>query len=308
MNLLLTGASGLVGSALARAAARRGHKVIGIVGGFAGDLQGLSQRLAIDLADVAATQRVALDVFPDAIVNAAAISSPVGCSREPSRSYALNVALPAMLAQVAHHLSARYVHFSSEQVFDGTRPPYAVDSEPHPINLYARQKLESERAVLEASPGFSSVVRLPLLLGNSPTSERSVHERLLLDWAQGREARLYTDEYRQVALADNVAEMAVELCERNDLAGLFHWAGTDVVSRYDLALRIREHFKVPESAAPLHAITRADTPEISAERPADLRLDLSPLAGKLKTRPQSLSEQLEALVVPPPVRAWYAAL
>lgn len=308
MIILLTGASGLVGSAVARAAARRGHKVVGIVGRYPGELAGLERRLTLDLADVAAAQRAVLDVFPDAIINAAALSSPAACAQEPSRSYVMNVALPAMLAQLAHHLSARYVHFSSEQVFDGTQPPYAIDSAPHPINLYAQQKLESEKAVQEAAAGFAATVRLPLLLGNSPSAERAVHERLLLDWSAGRPVRAYTDEYRQVALADNVAEMAVELCERNDVTGLFHWAGTEVVSRYELAVRIREHFKLPEAVAPVQRITRADTPEVAKERPADLRLDLRPLAGKLKTRPQTLAEQLAELVVPPPVRAWYAGV
>lgn len=308
MKLLITGASGLVGSAVARAAVRRGHKVVGIVGRYEGEIPGVSQRLKVDLADVVATQRVVLDEFPDAIVNAAALSSPAACAKEPSLSYVLNVSLPAMLAQLAHHLSARLVHFSSEQVFDGTKPPYSVESTPHAINLYAKQKLESEQAVIEAAPGYACVVRLPLLLGNSLTMERSVHERLLIDWAAGREVQVYKDEFRQVALADNVADMAVELCERGDLTGLFHWAGTEVVSRHELAVRTREHFKLPETAAPIRAIVRADTPEVSKERPADLRLDLAPLAGKLKTKPQALAEQLEELVVPTSVQAWYAAL
>ena len=308
MIILLTGASGLVGSAVARTAARRGHKVVGVVGQYAGELPGLAQRLPLDLADVAAAQRAVLEVFPDAIINAAALSSPAACAQEPSRSYVLNVALPAMLAQLAHHLSARYVHFSSEQVFDGTCPPYGVDSPPHPISLYARQKLESEKAVREAAAGFACTVRLPLLLGNSPSAQRSVHERLLLDWQAGRPVRAYTDEYRQVALADNVAEMAVELCERNDVTGLFHWAGTEVVSRYELAVRLREHFKLAADLAPVEAIGRKDTPEIARERPADLRLDLHPLVGLLKTQPQSLAAQMEELLVPPPVRSWYAAV
>ena len=44
MRIFLTGASGLVGSAFARASARRGHTVTGIVGNFSGDVPGLSFR------------------------------------------------------------------------------------------------------------------------------------------------------------------------------------------------------------------------------------------------------------------------
>jgi hypothetical protein len=43
-------------------------------------------------------------------------------------------------------------------------------------------------------------------------------------------------------------------------------------------------------------------------RPANLALDLKPLAGFLKTRVQSLDEQLESLRVPVAARAWWSAL
>ncbi len=51
MRIFLTGASGLVGSAFARASARRGHTVTGIVGNFLGDVPGLSSRRPLDLTD-----------------------------------------------------------------------------------------------------------------------------------------------------------------------------------------------------------------------------------------------------------------
>ena len=86
---------------------------------------------------------------------------------------------------------------------------------------------------------------------------------------------------------------------------MFHWAGTELLSRHALGLRIREHFKLTEKQAPIAAIARADTPEIAKRRQPCLALDISPLAGKLKTRPQSIAEQLAELKVPPPCRAWY---
>ncbi|MBI5382247.1 MAG: SDR family oxidoreductase [Opitutae bacterium] len=305
MHILLTGASGLVGTAVIRAATRRGHRVTGIVGQFPGKLEGLAAQHTLDLVDAPAVQRFVLDQFPEAIVNCAAICSTEQCLSAPSLSYAVNVALPALLGQLAHHLNARFVHLSSEQVFDGTKPPYSVGDAPNPIHLYAKQKLDGERAVADAAPTHAAVVRLPLMLGNSPTGQRSLHERLFADWASGRTPRLYTDEMRQVAHADNVAEMIVELVERNDLNGLYHWAGAELVSRYELGVRIREHFKLTAQVAPLTPVARAETPAVLSQRQASLALNLAPLAGLLKTRPQTLAEQLPELIVPPPWRAWY---
>jgi dTDP-4-dehydrorhamnose reductase len=306
MTIFLTGASGLVGAAVARAAARRGHRVTGVVGTFTGELDGVARKLVLDLADASAVNTAVLDAFPDAIVNCAALSVPDQCDANPALAQALNVTLPAALARLAHHLSARLVHISSEQVFDGARPtPYRANDPPAPINLYGRQKLESERAVHAAAAEFATTIRAPLLMGDSASGRRSTHERLFADWSAGRTPRLYTDEFRQVCTAENLAEVIVELCERADLRGVFHWAGTELLSRHELGLRVRAHFKLGEQQAPLAAIARADTPDVARKRQPWLALDISPLAGRLKTRPQSLAEQLATLKVPPPCREWY---
>lgn len=60
-----------------------------------------------------------------------------------------------------------------------------------------------------------------------------------------------------------------------------------------------------EQQAPIAAVSRAAFPEAARKRQPCLALDIAPLAGKLKTRPQTVAEQLAELHVPPPVRAWY---
>lgn len=299
----------MVGAMVARAAARRGHRVIGVVGTYAGELEGVAARRTVDLADEAATSAAVLDTFPDAIVNCAAVSVPEQCELDPARAQAMNVALPQNLARLAHHLSARLIHISSEQVFDGTRTtPYTSGDAVTPINLYARQKVESERAVHATAREFAVTVRAPLLMGDSPGGKRSLHERLLADWAAGKTPKLYTDEYRQPCTADNLAEVLVELCERRELIGVMHWAGTELLSRYALGVRLRERFKLTEKQAPITAVTRAETPDAAKKRQAHLALDIAPLASRLKTQPQSVAAQVEGLKVPPPVRDWYLKL
>jgi dTDP-4-dehydrorhamnose reductase len=133
-----------------------------------------------------------------------------------------------------------------------------------------------------------------------------VHERLFADWAAGRTARLFTDEIRQPCTAENLADVLVELCERADLCGVFHWAGAEAVSRHELGLRIARHFGVPP-AGRIEEARLADSPTASS-RPADLALDLKPLVGRLTTRVQSLDEQLGSLRVPQAARSWWSAL
>ncbi len=298
MRILLTGASGLVGGAVARLAGTTNHHVIGVVGRFAGALPGLAERRPVDLTHTIAVEQLCASARPDAVINCAAVSEPADCVSDPVRAQQLNVALPAALARWCEAHGVRLLHVSTEQVFDGQKAPYRADDPVHPINPYGQSKAEADAVVRHAAPKTSTVLRVPLLMGNSPSQRRSLHERLLADWRTGRTPRLFTDEIRQVAHADSVAAVLLELADRPELSGVFNWAGTTPASRYELGVRLRKHFGLNETTAPIVAVTRTDQPEASRTRPADLRLELGALPSLLRTQPQTLDEQLAQLVWP----------
>lgn len=304
MRIFLTGASGLVGGAVARIAAAHGHHIVGTVGRFSERVAGLTEQVSLELLDESALRKAVHDAKPEAIINCAAISEPADCEAEPERAQKLNVDLPAALAHLTRELDARFVHVSTEQVFGGDRAPYHREDPIAPINLYGRQKAAGERVVHDTAPAHAATVRAPLLTGNSPTGRRSLHERLLADWMNGRTPRLFTDEIRQVAHADNLARVLLELCTRNDLCGVYHWAGAEPLSRYELGLRIREHFRLSPAHAPIVAVSRTENPAACRTRPADLRLELQPLVDMLATKPETFAQQLAQMHVPAPCRDW----
>lgn len=295
MKILLTGASGLVGSVLSRLAAQAGHEVIGITGRWSETVPGAAGLLARDLTDVTQAAALVQGIQPAVIVNAAAISEPAACEADPVRSGALNARFPAALAAAAARAGARLIHLSTEQVFDGAGGPYAPDAPVNPLNLYGRQKRAAEVAVLDADPA-AAVVRLPLLFGNSLTGRRSVHEKLFATWSEGRVATLFNDEVRQVCTADNVAEMLLALAARPDLRGIFHWAGLRPVSRWEMGVALCRHFGVAEKW--IRAESRADQPAFTAGRPRDLALDCAPLDRELGVRRETLEDAVRLLVRP----------
>lgn len=301
MKILVTGASGLVGSAFVRLAAQQGHEVVGVVGSFTGRIEGLAECLRIDLTDENAVWALRR-VHAEAIVNCAAMSSPAACEADPERAAVLNVNVPIILAELANRVAARFVHLSSEQVYDGGRTtPYAADETPSPVNVYGRQKRQGEIAVLSAAGPLVAVLRPPLMLGNSVSGTRSLHEAMLASWSAGKPVSLFVDEFRQPCTARNLASVMLAIAGRRDIAGVFNWAGTDLVSRCELGERIRRHFGLAESAAPIVRVTRGDTPT-ARTRPACLALDTAPLRALVDVPPQSLDEQLAELHLPPAPR------
>jgi len=300
MKIIITGASGLAGHAILQEAARRRHEIIAVSGSREATLPPSAQGRQIDLADNAEIEALILEEFPDIIINCSAVSSPAAVEANPDVAEKVNVGLPRHLAMLANHLSARFYHLSTDMVFDGVEGPFKSTDSPNPRNLYGQMKMLAEREVLMFGKEFATVMRIAILTGNSPGGERSLHERLFKQWAEGKRTPLFTNEIRQPLSVTNLAEVVGELCERPNLHGLFHWAGTDTLSRYEIGQRILERFNLPGDL-----IEPVEAPE---DRPLDLRLDLHPLLAKLRTPPSPFSDQLARMDVPALCRAWHATM
>jgi len=301
MKIVVTGASGLLGHATAQEALSRGHQVLALYNQRRPHLPESTRCVKMDLNEPEALTTLLLDEFPDAIYNCAAVSSPADVLANPKEAQQLNVTLPLRLAQVAFHLSVRFVHISTDMVFDGLSGHYRPTDMPNPQNEYGKQKLEAEKQVLRTGQDFATVLRVAIITGNSPSGARSVHERLFELWAQDKKASLYSDELRQPVAASSIASALIELAERPTLHGIFHWAGADAISRYEMGVQIARHFELD----PEKLIEKSKLPDEIPPRPTNLTLNLEPLTSKLKTQPQRFATQLEEMLVPPHLANWY---
>lgn len=301
MKILLTGASGLLGHAYAQAAIRRGHHIIALFNQHPPEIEGLAESIQLDANTPEALTAISLELWPDAIVNCAAVSNPASVEADPKTAEKVNVALPRLLAQLSTHLGARMIHISTDMVFDGhSEEPYRSTDMPSPTNLYGQTKLMAEREVLEHNPEDPVVLRLPILMGNSPRGQRSVHEKLIRAIEAGEKPKLFCDEMRQPCSTSNAAEVILELTERRDLHGIFHWAGNETLSRFEMGQRILKHFGLPLDS--IESVMQKDDPS-HANRPSNLTFNLHPIVSKLKTQTIDFEAQLEELTRVEPLNA-----
>jgi dTDP-4-dehydrorhamnose reductase len=301
MKILLTGASGLLGHAYAQAAIHRGHSVTALYNQNKPLAKGLANSLQLNAAQPEALRDICLEMWTDAIVNCAAISNPAAVEADPTLAEKVNVALPLLLSQLSTHLGARLLHVSTDMVFDGhSAEPYRSTDMPSPTNLYGQTKLMAEREVLEHNPEDPVVLRIPILMGNSPSGQRSVHEKLIAAIHAGERPKLFCDEIRQPCSVSNVAEVLLELTERRDLHGIFHWAGSETLSRFEMGQRILKHFGLPLDS--IQSVCQDDDPA-HAGRPSHLTFNLHPIVSKLKTQTVDFEAQLEELTRVEPLNA-----
>ena len=277
-------------------AARRRHRVLAVSQSSPLVAPEGVQTRQCDLTDSETLERLVLDYFPDAVIHCAALSSPAAVDARPAEAEKINVQTPRRLAELCRHLGAKLVHVSTDMVFDGTEEDYRSTGMPNPVSLYGQMKLMAEKAVLKTGGDEATILRIPLVNGNSPGGRRSVHEQLFHRWMAGETVPLAKHEIRQPVSAENAADVLLELCERPTLHGLFHWSGDTVLSRFELGAAILAYFGLPPTL-----IREAAT----ASGGGRWVLNRHPLEGKIKTRPDSLETQLATLQPPPACLEWY---
>lgn len=134
-RILVTGKNGQVGWELQRSLAA------------SGEIIALDSN-AMDLADPDAVRRTVREVRPDIIVNPAAYTAVDKAESEPELADAVNGIAPGILAEEAKLLGAILVHYSTDYVFDGSKPtPYVEGDVPNPQSVYGKTKLAGEQAV-----------------------------------------------------------------------------------------------------------------------------------------------------------------
>ncbi|HEU4725015.1 MAG TPA: dTDP-4-dehydrorhamnose reductase [Candidatus Eisenbacteria bacterium] len=152
MRILITGANGMLGRALAERLAA-GHTLL------------LWGRDEADLADEAAVRDASRGIQFDAIVHAAAFTEVDRCESDYGAALRGNRDTVRHVAALAKERGARFVTVSTDYVFDGTKgTPYLEEDPTAPVNAYGRSKLEGERAALE-SGAAALVVRTSWLFG-----------------------------------------------------------------------------------------------------------------------------------------------
>jgi dTDP-4-dehydrorhamnose reductase len=226
MKVLIIGASGQVGGALASLCVRRRL-----------DVYGTSRRgqgfLYLDLTDPASVAGAFRTAAPGLVFLCSAMTNVDGCEREPELARRVNAEGPALVAEECRKAGARLVYFSTECVFDGAAGPYGEDEPPCPVSVYGRTKLEGERAAL-ALPG-ALALRTTVVYSHNPASRNFIMQ-LASNSRSGAKMRVPSDQFSTPTYAPELAAASLDLAG-TDASGIYNVVGPDWMNRYDFALK-----------------------------------------------------------------------
>jgi dTDP-4-dehydrorhamnose reductase len=260
VKVLLLGGSGLVGSALRRAAPA--------------DAQvDAPSHATLDVTDVDALRSHVAAQRPQWIVNAVGFTATDDAERDPDRARALNTALPQSLVMLAREHGARVVHYSSDYVLGGARrTPWREDDAPAPLSVYGVSKAEGDRALLDAGVG-ALVLRPSWIFGDGP---RCFPKRMWERARAGQTSRVVADQRGAPTHADDLAAWTWALMHRG-AEGLYHATNAGETSWAEIAQRVYDRAGKPEGVTPVSSAEWG----AAAMRPAYSVLDCAKLERTL---------------------------
>jgi dTDP-4-dehydrorhamnose reductase len=227
------GSSGQLGVELVAVLAQRGYSVTGF------------DRSQVDISDTAQVERAFAREDPAIVINAAAYNQVDIAEKEPAPAMAANGLAVRNLAMACRQHDARFVHFSTDYVFDGKAGrSYTEEDATHPMGAYAVSKLAGE-LYAQAYLDDPLIVRTSGVFGpGGLKTARGNFIELMLRLAANQEAgsakqpiRVVDDHVASPTYAPLLAARSADLMDRG-LSGVFHVGGGQPISWFDYASMI----------------------------------------------------------------------
>ncbi|HLH64707.1 MAG TPA: sugar nucleotide-binding protein [Solirubrobacteraceae bacterium] len=293
MRVMLTGASGFVGSNLAHVLAGHGVRLLA------------PSHAELDLCEREAVLGYAEEASPEGIVHSAIWNDPGGLLGDRRRAWRSYVHATRNLIDAANRADAQIVLISTDWVFDGEQAPALEDDPPNPINTYGLLKCACELLVLNLARR-GTVARVAGVQGihrarpQTPRSQDTGFGYLALSVVQalsrGDRFTVWTgpgvNERATPVLATHAAEMVYRALTR-ERTGVLHCVGGEHADRLGLARAAALAFGLDPGLIDTGPVPVGQSPD--GRVPRDTRLQALSTASALDMELPGLADLLAGL-------------
>lgn len=251
-----------------------------------------------DSAELDITDHAKVDEFferhkPVISINAAAYTAVDKAETDKETALKINADAVGNLAKNCAKVSARFIHVSTDYVFDGTAStPYTEDHPVNPVNFYGESKLKGEQLALEKLPS-AIIIRTSWVysvFGNNfvKTMLRLMKERESIN--------VINDQFGSPTYAADLAAVIMQIASQEKTpGGIYHFSNDGIISWYDFAVTIRDIAALKCNVNPIDTSgypTPAKRPAYSVMSKEKIKL----LGVQFKDWKKSLQQCIELLV------------
>jgi len=252
--ILVTGATGTLGAAFKRICEKRNLACHVLT------------RQEMDITDPASIEASILYFKPWSIINAGGYVRVDEAETDAERCLRENTLGPTLLALACMRHALRFMTFSSDLVFDGTKgAPYVESDAPNPLGVYGRSKADAETRVLDADPQ-ALVIRTSAFFG--PWDKHNFVTQALCALSGGASFQAAGDMIVTPTYIPDLVNVSLDLLIDRE-SGIWHLTNGDALSWAELARRACAMARTP--AEGLHEVA-TDVCGYTARRPASSAL------------------------------------
>jgi dTDP-4-dehydrorhamnose reductase len=232
MKILLTGAAGMLGSALCPTLTQRKHEV------FATDLSPSDEEIKfLDVRDYGKTKETVRKVQPDMVMHLAAETDVDKCELEPDHAFLTNSIGTQNVTLVCQKQNIPMVYISTIGVFYGDKhEPYTEFDNPNPINVYGQSKLEGEKIVQSLLNRYY-IVRAGWMVGGGPKRDKKFIAKIINQLNKTKVLKAVNDKIGSPTYTVDFSKCLSDLIETG-YYGLYHCTNKGYGSRFDVAKKI----------------------------------------------------------------------
>ncbi|MCR4663288.1 MAG: dTDP-4-dehydrorhamnose reductase [Endomicrobiaceae bacterium] len=167
---------------------------------------------------------------PDVVINCAAYNNVEFAQQDNTKAVLINKTAVTNLVEETKKYNAKFVHFGTDYVFDGTKNDLYVETDKtNPLNEYGKSKLAGEQEALKYNN--SLVCRLSWVIGEG--QQNFLFK--LSGWLKNNKViKVSSDEISVPCFSFDIANTVITALDK-ELCGLYHLTNSGKASRYELA-------------------------------------------------------------------------
>jgi dTDP-4-dehydrorhamnose reductase len=232
VKILVTGASGYIGTIVSRYLAER-HNLIKT--NKVGSVN--AAQISCDLTNSDAVRSLAMLTTPEVVIHVAGNKNIAFCEEHPDDAFQINCNAVKNVAE-AFGSTSRIFYLSTDYVFDGIQGGYKENDIPSPQTVYGKSKLCGETEGRRIAGSNFVTIRLSALYDDAAAFPQFIKEKL----SQGQSIDCFTDViYSPTYYQDLLAAIDTLLYDQSLTGPVYHICG-EATSRYNFAFIYAEVF------------------------------------------------------------------
>ena len=246
-----------------------------------------------DICNRQAVEKLFQEVQPDVVINTSALSVPDYCETHHEEAWLTNVTAVEQLAHLCESYKSRFIHLSTDFVFDGKINEtagllYTEKDLPAPVNYYGYTKWKGEERVAETCSSYA-IVRVAIVYGRAlPGQHGNIVQSVMNRLKTGQEIRVVSDQWRTPTYVGDVSD-GVQRLIAHPTNGIFHICGVECMSIAEIAYQVADYMGLDHSL--IHPVTTEEMNE-TTPRPRFSGMSIEKARTILGYNPRKLKEVL----------------